>query len=137
MTFINKGKLIIMLNYYALHNNTLSLLSEEESKNDLMQPIWIDIFDPTPEEEKLIEEYLKINIPTRHEMSPIELSNHHYQKKEGVYATATLITDNQDVQTVTFILTADKFITIRYATFHSFERFLTYIKTNHLTTNTR
>ena len=47
-----------MLNYYALKNNIVSLLSKEESINSLIQPIWIDIFDPTPEEEKLIEKYL-------------------------------------------------------------------------------
>lgn len=119
-----------MLNYYILQNNSLSLLSEEESRNDLINPIWIDIFDPTPEEEKLVEKYLKINVPTHCEIAPIELSSHHYQKKDGIYATAAIITDDQEMQTVTFIFTEDKFITLRYANFCSFERFLTYVKTN-------
>lgn len=120
-----------MLNYYTIQNHVIHPLSEKEIKEGLIQSLWIDIIDPTEDEEKIIENYLKINIPTHHEMSAIELSNRLYQKKEGVYVTATFATTDQEVQAVTFILMSDKLITIRYAQLHTFDRYLTYSKLNH------
>ncbi len=119
-----------MLKYYTIKNDILSSCSEREILNNAMKPIWIDIFDPTLAEENLIEEYLKINLPTQHEMTPLVLSSHHYKNQGGLYVTATLIADDQEMQNVIFIFIEDKIVTLRYATFHSFELFLSYIKIN-------
>ncbi len=119
-----------MLKYYAIKNDILSSYSEKEIENNAMKPIWIDIFDPTLAEEKLIEQYLKINLPTQHEMTPLVLSSHHYKNQGGLYVTAIIVADDQEMQNVIFIFTEDKIITLRYATFHSFERCLSYIKSN-------
>jgi magnesium transporter len=37
--------------------------------------LWIDLLNPTREEEQAVEQYLGIEIPTREEMLEIELSN--------------------------------------------------------------
>lgn len=119
-----------MLKYYNIKNNILSSCSEREIEDSPTGPIWIDIFDPTLSEEKLIEQYLKINITTKDEITPLVLSSHHYKNQGGLYVTATIIAADKEMQNVTFIFTEGKIITLRYATFHSFERFLSYIKSN-------
>ena len=43
--------------------------------------MWIDLFEPTREEEKLAEQLVGTNIPTRQELSEIEPSSRLYQKK--------------------------------------------------------
>ena len=42
------------------------------------QAIWIDLFNPTVEEEKKIERALKLDVPTREEQQEIEVSSRLY-----------------------------------------------------------
>ena len=46
-----------------------------ENSNLLHDSIWIDLINPSVEEESLVEHYLDLNIPTREEMREIELSS--------------------------------------------------------------
>ena len=43
--------------------------------------IWIDLLEPTREEEALAEKLIGTNIPTREEMPEIEPSSRLYQKR--------------------------------------------------------
>jgi len=80
--------------------------------------IWIDMLRPTPDEEQAIEAALRIGIPTREELQEIELSSRLFIEGEATYLTATLLynADDQHPHTtpVTFVLTNDRLITIRY-----------------------
>jgi len=38
-------------------------------------PVWIDLLDPSKEEERAAEKLLKISIPTREEKQEIEISS--------------------------------------------------------------
>ena len=80
--------------------------------------IWIDMLRPTPDEEQAIEAALRIEIPTREELQEIELSSRLFIEGEATYLTATLLynADDQHPHTtpVTFVLTNDRLITIRY-----------------------
>ena len=60
------------------------------------QAVWIDLLDPTPEEEKKVERALKLNVPTREEQQEIEASSRLYQESGAYFMTATIL-----VQTVT------------------------------------
>ena len=66
-------------------------------------------------------------VPTLDEMVEIETSSRLYAENDAVYMTATLATgiirDNPESHSVTFILTAEHFITVRYAAVQSFDRF--------------
>ena len=79
---------------------------------------WIDLREPTPEEEQLVEKTLSIDVPTREEMREIEASNRFYEENGGLYMTATLVTkldtDLPERTQVTFILTGNKLVTNRY-----------------------
>ncbi|MES2983585.1 MAG: magnesium transporter CorA family protein [Pseudomonadota bacterium] len=89
--------------------------------------VWIDLLNPTREEELAVEAFLGLEIPTREEMHEIEVSNRLYQDRGAHYMTATMTTkvDTQAPEThaVTFILTASALVTIRYVDATSFRRF--------------
>jgi len=80
--------------------------------------IWIDLFDPSPDEDRAIEAALKLSIPTREEMAELEASSRLYRESGATYLTADIIhngdADIPTVDPVTFVLTAGPLVTIRY-----------------------
>lgn len=84
----------------------------------LKQALWVDVINPTYEEELLVEQCLDLNIPTREEMREIELSSRLYKEDDILFMTATMIAQSDSsapVQdAVTFLLTPKQLITIRY-----------------------
>ena len=81
--------------------------------------VWIDMFEPTTEEELTLEAALGIDIPTRQEMQAIELSSRLYEQNGVLYMTATVLakatTEHPESAAITFILLPDKLVTLRYA----------------------
>ncbi len=80
--------------------------------------VWIDLVDPTADEDKLVEGALGISIPTRAEAREIEASSRLYRENGALYMTAFLVY-NSDAPipggaTTTFVLTADRLVTVRY-----------------------
>ncbi len=80
--------------------------------------IWIDLVNPTLEEDKLVERFLGIAVPTREEMQEIEVSSRLYMENGARYMTATLMchsdTPLPKTTPVTFILASRRLITVRY-----------------------
>ncbi|MFN2474847.1 MAG: magnesium transporter CorA family protein [Chthoniobacterales bacterium] len=81
--------------------------------------VWIDLFEPTEDEEQTLERALGIDIPTREEMQSIELSSRLYEENGILFLTGTVLTradtTNPSSSAITFILSADKLVTLRYA----------------------
>ena len=98
------------------------------------EAVWVDLLDPSLEEEKLIEQALKIEVPTREEMREIETSNRLYEDNGTLYLTATVLfkvdTDLPDTTQVTFILAGSRLVTNRYADLLSFKGFRTFAETH-------
>ncbi len=92
--------------------------------------VWIDLLEPTPEEEKLVESALGIDVPTREEMKEIETSNRLYEDNGALYMTTTIAaqldTDRPVSTAVTFILTGQRLVTNRYIQTKPFLQFITY-----------
>jgi magnesium transporter len=80
--------------------------------------IWIDLFEPTKEEERLAEELVGFSIPTREELAEIEPSSRLYQKRGAAFMTMSVlygVTDGQPgSDPIGFILTDKHLITVRY-----------------------
>ncbi len=80
--------------------------------------IWIDLFEPTREEEALAEKLVGTNIPTREEMSEIEPSSRLYQKREMTFLTMSVLYGIDDghpgSDPVGFILTDKYLVSVRY-----------------------
>ncbi len=116
-----------MITVYHRQNGQISV--RDIGKSDVLPPesIWVDICNPTLEEEKNIEGQLGIEIPTKEEVWKNQVLNRFYQDNGVSYMTAALITkvDSPYPQTssVTFILSEQYLITIRYISPTSFQNF--------------
>ena len=97
------------------------------------EAVWLDLLDPTPDEEKRVEQALSIDVPTREEMREIETSNRLYEDNGALYLTSTVLykanTDLPETTQVTFILAGSRLVTNRYADLRSFSSFVTYAET--------
>ncbi|MGH8138531.1 MAG: magnesium transporter CorA family protein [Steroidobacteraceae bacterium] len=123
-----------MLSIFVPHAN--GLVCGESAANSPLAPeaLWIDLRDPTPEEEQTVESALGIDVPTREEMREIEASNRFYEENGALYMTATLVTkldtDLPERTQVTFILIGSKLVTNRYTDPLPFRRFINYVGTH-------
>ena len=72
--------------------------------------VWIDLFEPTKEEEALAEKVLGSDVPTRDEMVEIEPSSRLYQRGNSIYMTMSVLygidEQNPASDPVSFILTS-------------------------------
>jgi magnesium transporter len=80
--------------------------------------VWLDLVNPEPGEDKVVEALLGVAVPTREEMQEIEVSSRLYVEQHARFMTATLMC-NSDTATpkttaVTFILTGHRLVTVRY-----------------------
>lgn len=86
--------------------------------------LWIDLLNPTTEEETLVELWAKIPIPTREDMKEIEESNRFYSENGAQYLTAPFLhlsrNEHRIISPVTFILSDKLLISVRYSEPKSF-----------------
>ncbi len=91
------------------------------------EAVWIDLLEPTREEDKLVELHLGIEIPTRDEMRDIEPSNLLYSENSARYMTARILchsdTKAPKLVPISFIITEKALVTVRYDEPHSFMMF--------------
>jgi magnesium transporter len=91
------------------------------------QTVWIDLLNPSREEETEVERALALEVPTREEQQEIEASSRLYQENGAHFMTATVLyqTDTAEPATtpITFILAGNRLITLRYAEPHAFSIF--------------
>ncbi len=115
-----------MLTIYDTTGN--SLLKHNETAPLTKDSVWFDLLNPTAEEDKLVETALGISVPTRAEMREIEASSRFYQEGGAAYMTAFVVY-NIDEPTpagsaITFILSGNQLVTVRYAEPKAFPMFL-------------
>lgn len=80
--------------------------------------VWIDLFEPTREEEALAEKILGTNIPTRDEMIEIEPSSRLFERKGVIFMTMSVLygvdRNEPSSDAIAFILSAKHLVTVRY-----------------------
>src|SRR5687768_9493652 len=90
--------------------------------------LWIDLVEPSREEDRLVEVHLNIEIPTREEMADIEPSEILYHENNARYMTARVLcnseTDTPQLIDVSIILTDRALVTVRYGEQRSFSMFM-------------
>lgn len=114
-----------MLTVYDLRSGALE--PHKSPRRIAEQTIWIDLFNPTREEETKVESALKIDVPTREEQQEIEASSRLYQENGAHFMTATVMYQGDMAEPVTtpitFILAGQRLITVRYAEPRAFALF--------------
>lgn len=90
-------------------------------------PIWIDLNNPSFEEERRLKQLLNIAIPNREEIWRNHITNHMYTDGGVAYMNAAVLhkTDSSHPKTsaITFIVAPQCLVTIRYIYPTSFEHF--------------
>ncbi len=80
---------------------------------------WIDLEEPTHEEEALVENCLGLAVPTPEEMAEIEPSSRLYSRNGAIYLTISVLYGVEDgapgSAPIGFVLTDDRLVTVRYA----------------------
>jgi magnesium transporter len=83
--------------------------------------VWVDLLNPSKDEDALVEKGLGIAVPTREEMAEIEASSRLYQEGGAHYMTA-LVLHQPDIPNeppiatpITFVLSGTRLVTVRYA----------------------
>jgi magnesium transporter len=80
--------------------------------------VWIDLIEPTQEEEAAVERALGLSVPTREEMAELEASSRVYRENGATYATADIIIRGDEeipgIEPVTFVVTSGPLVTVRY-----------------------
>ncbi len=81
---------------------------------------WIDLEEPTRDEEKLVEQAIGHNIPTKDELAEIEPSSRLFERNSALYMTLSALRGVKEGQPGTtpigFVLAGNRLVTVRYAT---------------------
>jgi magnesium transporter len=81
---------------------------------------WIDLEEPTREEEQLVERSLGFAVPTRDDMVEIEPSSRLYERDGALVMTISVLWGVQEgdpkSEPISFVLKAGKLVTVRYVT---------------------
>jgi len=97
--------------------------------------LWLDLLDPTPEEEDYYEAQLDIELPLREELRSIEPSSRLYKENGAVYLAATVVhsaeSEHPRAEGMAFILKGHLLITIRYSDPRSFTVFSDYLSAHY------
>lgn len=91
------------------------------------EAVWIDLLDPTPEQDRDLLARLGVDIPTREEMVEIESSSRTYEEGGVAYMTALVLcradSDKPGTTPVSFVLTPSHLVTVRFADLGPFRTF--------------
>ena len=107
-----------MITAYLSQNQLLPETITVANQDRLLSAIWVDLLEPTKEEELLIERLFDIHIPPREEREGIEPSGRLYKDDDSIFMTATMIAKSNSKEpradAITFILKGEQLITVRY-----------------------
>ena len=94
----------------------------------LADALWIDLYEPSREEESRVEAELQVSVPTRDEMREVESSSALYTDQGATFVTVRVVdradNDQARLTSVTLLLVRNHFVTIRYADPRSFRQFV-------------
>ena len=117
-----------MLTTYTVENGGLVVRDgAQQDAAALRRAVWIDMLSPTPDEEKLVQAALRLEVPTREEMQEIESSSRLYRENDALFLTANFLYGVEGGEygstAISFVLGNANLVTVRYATPRAFEVF--------------
>lgn len=100
-------------------------LSEADASNNIL---WIDLMSPTADEDRAVESFLGISIPTKEDMKEIEPSARLYDEDGADYLTmqaVSLVNMDQPLKSpISFIIYNNTLVTVRYEEFVSISTYM-------------
>ncbi|HXE02167.1 MAG TPA: magnesium/cobalt transporter CorA [Hyphomicrobium sp.] len=123
-----------MLRSYTRDNSHLVMVQDAGPANPSTtaaspaSAVWLDLYNPAPEDNRYVEQLLSIDLPTREEMQEIEVSARLYQEDGAEFMTitsASLLESDEPITTpITFVLKGNTLVTVRYAEPKAFANFV-------------
>jgi magnesium transporter len=116
-----------MLRVFLRRGNALEEADDVAAAQQLASAVWIDMIQPSKEEEAAVEGLLGIDIPTPEEMRAVESSSQLYHEGNAAVMTVRVLSVSGRPSPVliatTFILTPVRLVTLRYAESTAFRSF--------------
>ena len=116
-----------MIRTYRVEGDRCDRAEADAGIDTAASAAWIDLFEPTDDEETAVERIIGAEIPTRSEMAEIEVSSRLYTERSAAVMTAPLLVrsrgENPETTDVTFVLTQRHLVTVRYAEPSAFATF--------------
>jgi len=117
-----------MIYVYALEGDYLMVSAALPGAEMPANAIWVDLLNPTHEEDLHVENWMKASIPTHDDMREIEESSRFYAEDGAQYMTAPILHStgekNHGIAPISFILTGQRLVTVRYTEPKSFNLFI-------------
>ena len=114
-----------MIRTFVVENDRLRPVEDLRQHGDAA--VWIDLLNPSKDEQSSVEALLGLALPSREEMEEIEISSRLYVENGAYFMTATLPArsdaDDAQMSPVTFVLDQNRLTTIRY---HDPKAFVTF-----------
>jgi magnesium transporter len=113
-----------MLRVYRQHNDRLvptdiGVTAHSLPTAEVDGAVWLDLINPTQDEDRYVEQAMGLSIPTREEAQDLEVSARLYHEDGAEFMTMTgvsqLESDEPTTTPTTFVLKKDVLVTIRYA----------------------
>ena len=102
-----------------------AVVSDEPHGESLPEScVWLDLLNPTSEEDAMVEQRVGVDVPSIEQMSEIESSSRMYIENGARYLTMTLVADAEGekphVAAVTCILAGNRLVTVRHDELRAF-----------------
>lgn len=109
-----------MLTLYCLETHKVRAISHNVSAKGFPEhAVWIDLENPTREEESAVESFIGIDAPTNEDIRSIEESSRLYVEDHALVMTLAMLhraaSEEHELTTLTFIATPKCLVTLRYA----------------------
>jgi magnesium transporter len=107
-----------MLTFYQPKNGGLKGTAFDTGTTAARDAVWFDLLEPTELERSSLSEMIGVKLPSRADMEEIEISSRLYQEGAAIYMTGLLLANSESdhpvADAVTFVLTRDSLITLRF-----------------------
>lgn len=108
-----------MLAIYRVEGNRITFAELEPEAPVPDSAVWVDLRDPTPAEVATVEHAFDIDVPTPDEMKEIEVSSR-LRMEDGVITMTAMVMAQSETErpvcaAITFILSRNRLVTLRYA----------------------
>ncbi len=113
----------------AVTSNSVDVFSQIE-RSDVL---WIDMFNPTGDEKRTVEEFLDTTLQSRAQAEEIESSSRYYEGTNSIFINTDFMIPGPDdyaMESVSFILVGNTFVSIRQVPLRSFTDIQRRILTN-------
>jgi magnesium transporter len=118
-----------MLNFYGLSEKGVESLPVGKDGEVPAATGWVDLFQPTPEENRAVEHFLGAAVPTREEAQEIEFSSRFYAEDGATFMTATVLTGvdsgQPELAPFTIAIAGERIVTLHYNDLRALRHFLT------------